>query len=197
MAMESRDAIIIAHGVTGDIVESYERAVTLKRLEGVRLPYASSHSWNNGEYSISNALIGRDEKEDDVYICVEWQKENDDEPKLITADYHIPKTNKVKAPDVECTSATRRSIVDAHGRLLNNKRSPRSSRKKPSLSRDYINKSMNSPRAMDGSWKGSSVELGSKSGSGTKPQEPGTPARTPRRKMGSSLKKLPTGEKQV
>ena len=141
IGMESRDAIIVAHGVTGDIVEAYERAVTLKRLEGVRLPYASSHSWNNGEYSISNALIGKDEKEDDVHICVEWQQDNEEEPRLITADYHIPKTNKVKAPDVEIGSVTRKSIVDAHGRLLNNKRSPRSSKKKPSLSREYINKS--------------------------------------------------------
>ena len=68
MGMESEDALIIAHGITGNIVEAYERAVTLKRLEGVRLPYASAHSWSNGEYSISNALIGKDTKEDDVHI---------------------------------------------------------------------------------------------------------------------------------
>lgn len=53
-----------------------------------------------------------------------------------------------------------------------------------------------SPRALDGSWKGSSVELGSKTGSGTKPKESETPLKSPRRKtLGSSSLRNNNGEK--
>ena len=100
--MESKDAFIIANDiVTVDIVKAYEKALTMQRLEGIRLLYASCHSWSNGEYSISNAMLEKDKKEDDVYISMKWQEEYDEEPKLITPDYHIPKTNKVKNPDTE------------------------------------------------------------------------------------------------
>jgi len=60
LALESGQSLCIAKDICTDLVACVEHELLLKRLEHVRVPYASCHSMTNGMFSINNGLIAKD-----------------------------------------------------------------------------------------------------------------------------------------
>ena len=65
LAINSGQSLTIAKDLALHLMERAEHELLLKRLEHVRVPYASCHSIENGMFSINNGLIAKDAKEDD------------------------------------------------------------------------------------------------------------------------------------
>ena len=63
--------------------------VSLKRLDGIRRPYASIYSISNGLYSVNNAVIEFEKRKDDEFLKFE------EEPPAPQIDYHAPANNKL------------------------------------------------------------------------------------------------------
>ena len=67
----------------------------IKRLDTIRVPYATMHCMQNGMFSLNNGLIANDQKTDDNFITQSYQDEFEEEPPQIRGDFHIPQNNKV------------------------------------------------------------------------------------------------------
>ena len=62
----------------------------IKRLDGIRRPYASLHSLCNGIFSVNNSMIETEPRMDDLFIIKKYQQDFDAEPPAPRIDNHAP-----------------------------------------------------------------------------------------------------------
>ena len=93
--IKNLDSLAAASDTVEHIMQKFSDLEMRRRLEGIRVPYATQYQGVNLMISVCNAMLQRDERHDDDTLTQKFCEENEAEPEAGRGDYHAPFHNPV------------------------------------------------------------------------------------------------------
>lgn len=89
-------ALAIANEGVNAIMESFSKAVTMKRLEGIQDSYCALHAIDNFMLSVNTFTMSYEPKQDDWIVANKFTDDHDTEPVAARIDLHMPERHYVQ-----------------------------------------------------------------------------------------------------
>ena len=86
----------VAHDGIEDLMKSFGKAVTMKRLEGIQDSYCALQAIDNFMLSVNTFTMSYETKNDDWIVRSKYCEDNETEPVPTDIDLHMPERHNVQ-----------------------------------------------------------------------------------------------------